>query len=80
MEADGGEPPERFRALLSRARAGAVGVAANLTEGRRQQYLEAVDRPERRMELFERWPGTADGAAVRNEGLPPDPRPRRQVE
>jgi hypothetical protein len=65
IEAEQGEAMSLFRAFLDRERMSALKVAANLSESRRQQYIDSFDNIDRRLELFERWLGTAEGEAHR---------------
>jgi len=62
MEAEDGEALASFRAFLDRERAAAVKIAANLSQARQHEYLEAQNNSERRLELFEQWLRTSEAA------------------
>ena len=64
MKDEGGEVLEMFLAFLSRERAAAVKLVANLSEARRREYLDLLDGFDRRLVLFERWLETAEGAGA----------------
>jgi hypothetical protein len=55
MEKSHGEAFTAFNRYVENERAKASRIVVHLSEGRREEYLQAFDEPERRLELFEGW-------------------------